>query len=376
MVQSKDDLMLSMFPHLKSFTPNPDIHRFIDYLLGKTKRYPAPMVEFIVDEPVMKRIVIDVFQREWVDPGSDRESQKKYLDNLIFFWHSMGYDMMRFEAAPDYPGSARITTNTVKDSNTTRSWAEESIGAITSWEDFDTYKFPKAEEVDYFAFEYLNDHLPEGMGLALAHGGGLFERVSWIFSIEKLCYFLYDQPDLVDAVTQKISEIQLAFYRNIMDFNRLAAIFPGDDMGFRSATIISPNDLRKYFLPFHKQVAGMAHARGVPYFLHSCGNVMKIMPDLIETVGIDGKHSFEDAIIQVEKFQEMFNGKIAVLGGLDVNFLAKAKQDQIRNRVRNILEVCESRGRFAIGSGNSIPDYVPIENYLAMVDEAISMKNS
>jgi uroporphyrinogen decarboxylase len=363
-----------MFPHIKSLIPNPDIHRLIDYLLGKVHNCPAPMVEFIVDEPVMKRIITDVFQREWVDSGPDRESQKKYLDNLIFFWHRMGYDMMRFEAAPDYPGSARITSNTVKDSNATRSWAEESIGAITSWRDFETYKFPKVEEVDFFAFEYLNNHLPTGMGLALAHGGGLFERVSWIFSIEKLCYLLYDQPDLVGAVSQKISEIQLAFYRNIMDFDRLAAIFPGDDMGFRSATIISPNDLQKYFLPVHKQIAGMAHTRGVPYFLHSCGNVMKIMPDLIETVGIDGKHSFEDAIIPVEKFQEMFSDKIAVLGGMDVNFLAKATQDQIRTRVQNILEVCAPRGRFAIGSGNSIPDYVPIENYLAMVDETISMK--
>lgn len=369
--------MLSKFPHIRTLKPSPDSKSFISNLLGKTKNYPAPMVEFIVDEPVIKKIITGMFQREWVNPGSDHESQKKYLDNLIFFWFRMGYDMMRYESAPNYPGSAaRVTVNTASDSNATRSWAEESIGAITSWEDFEQYKFPKVEEVDFFAFEYLNDHLPEGMGLALAHGGGLFERVSWIFSIEKLCYLLYDQPDLVETVTQKISEIQLAFYRNIMDFDHLSAIFPGDDMGFRSATIISPADLRKYFLPFHKQIAEMAHARGVPYFLHSCGNILKIMPDLIESVGIDGKHSYEDAIIPIEKFQEMFGDKIAVLGGLDVNFLTMATQDQVRARVRKTTEVCGTRGRFAIGSGNSIPDYVPVENYLAMVDEAISMKNS
>jgi uroporphyrinogen decarboxylase len=368
--------MLSHFPYIQSLKPNPDIDRFIRSLLGKTKTYPAPMVEFIVDEPVIKKIITSIFQRDWVNPGADRESQSKYLDNLIFFWYRMGYDMMHYESAPNYPGTARITANTASGSNATRSWVEESIGAITSWREFELYAFPKIEEVDFSAFEYLNKHLPEGMGLALAHGGGLFERVSWIFSIEKLCYLLYDQPDLVAAVTQKISEIQMDFYRNIMDFDRLSAIFPGDDMGFRSATIISPNDLRKYFLPFHKMIADMAHTRGVPYFLHSCGNLLKIMPDLIETVGIDGKHSFEDAILPVEKFQELFGDRIACLGGMDMNFLVKATQDQIRARVRKTSEVCGLHGRFAIGSGNSIPDYVPVENYLAMVDEAISMKNS
>ncbi len=36
-----------------------------------------------------------------------------------------------------------------------------------------------------------------------------------------------------------------------------------------------------------------------------------------------------------------------------------------------LMERCGRRGRYAIGSGNSIPSYVPLENYLAMVDEAL-----
>lgn len=366
--------MSDKFHHIQNLTPKPRIDQFIAAMMGKEHLKYSPTVEFIVDEPVIKTILSGMFQREWVTPAGDRESQKRYLDNLIFFWYRMGYDMMRFESAPVYPGSARVAVNTASAAGLTRSWVEESMGSITSWEDFEKYPFPKVSEFDFFAFEYLNSHLPEGMGLAVAHGGGLFERVSWIFSIEKLCYFLFDQPDLVEAVTQKVSGIQSDFYRQILDLERVSAVFPGDDMGFRSATIISPNDLRRYFLPFHTQIAGMAHERGVPYFLHSCGNLQKIMPDLIDTVGIDGKHSYEDAIILVEKFQEEYGDRIAVLGGMDINFLATATQDQVRARVRNLADICGSRGRFAIGSGNSIPDYVPVENYLAMIDEAISLK--
>jgi len=31
-----------------------------------------------------------------------------------------------------------------------------------------------------------------------------------------------------------------------------------------------------------------------------------------------------------------------------------------------------ARKRFALGSGNSILSYIPVENYLAMLDEALS----
>lgn len=363
------------YPTLQTFSPKPDINKFMDIVLGRNvHNHDVPMVEFIVDTPVIKEIVTTLFHRQWVDYGEDRESQKAYLDNLIEFWLHMGYDMMRYENSMIFPGIPRTTENTAAGTQNNRSWAEESVGAITSWEEFEKYKFPKVEEFDFFPFEYLNKHLPEGMGLALAHGGGIFERVSWIFSIEKLCYLLFDQPELIEAVTQKISDLQMAFYKHLLDLDRLSAIFPGDDMGFRSATLISPADLRKYFLPFHTQLSALSHQREVPYFLHSCGNLTRIIPDLIDDVKIDGKHSYEDTIIPFETFHEKYGSRLAVLGGMDVHFLATSSLQQIRDRVRSSVETCGSRGRFAIGSGNSVPDYVPVENYLALVDEALALR--
>jgi uroporphyrinogen decarboxylase len=140
-------------------------------------------------------------------------------------------------------------------------------------------------------------------------------------------------------------------------------------MGYKSATMISPNDLRTYVLPWHRQFAAMTHKRGLPYFLHSCGNVAAIMEDLIADVGIDGKHSFEDAILPVQEFQQRYGERIAVLGGLDLNILSGGTDSDVRKHVRLLLEVCGGRGRYAVGSGNSVPTYVPVRNYLAMLDE-------
>ncbi len=133
---------------------------------------------------------------------------------------------------------------------------------------------------------------------------------------------------------------------------------------------LRPVALEAYTLPWHQRYAALAHAHNLPYLLHSCGNLSKIMDVLIDEVGIDGKHSFEDAILPVWEMQARYGDRIAMLGGVDVDILARHTPEQVRQRVREIINRCHPQGRFCIGSGNSIPSYVPLANYIAMVDEA------
>jgi uroporphyrinogen decarboxylase len=348
--------------------PSPGIGRFLEILAGRTIG-PPPLVEYLVDAAVMKPIVTELLGRTWIPFGTDRASQKAWLDNFIDFWFRLGYDVVRFEAALPFP-EGRTAAEDATSLTGRRDWADEHVGRIRTWEDFERYQWPRIEDMDFFSFEYLSQTLPEGMGLIACHAGGVFEHLSWIMSYEGLCFALADDPELVRAVAERIGRLQEDFYQHVLELPNLAAVFPGDDMGFRSGTLLSPKDLRALILPWHKRFAAMAHRRGLPYFLHSCGDLEVIMEDLIEDVGIDGKHSFEDAILPVEEFQSRYSNRLAVLGGVDINILAKGTEEQVRRRVRRLMEICGGHGRFAVGSGNSIPSYIPVENYLALVDEA------
>jgi len=356
--------------HIPLNSPHPNASEFIDILMGKSSAARVPMVEYIVDDVVLRPIITDLLGRVWVDYGNRREEQKAYLDNFIEFWYRMGYDFVRFEQSLPLPEHKLVIEDAAPASNKERAWADEHQGAITSWEDFERYPWPKVEEFDFFPFEYLNSHLPEGLGLISCHGGGVFEHLSWIMSFAGLCSLLYESTDLVKATADRLGELMTAFYRQIVDLSNLIAVFPGDDMGFCSATLVSPNDLRKYILPWHKKFAAVSHDKGLPYFLHSCGNVIAIMDDLLNDVGIDGKHSFEDTIVPVQEFQSLYGNRIAILGGLDINILSGSTPADVRSHTRFLVETCGGRGRYAIGSGNSVPSYVPVENYLAMIDEA------
>jgi len=374
-----------MSPILPLAHPRPDARHFLDVLMGRKKAVP-PLVEYLVDDVVMKPIVENVMGRRWVPEGSTgtshevrrgtpaRDAQKAYLDTFIEFWLRMGYDFVRFERDMGFPVRTLSRADTAPGSVKQRAWADEHTGGIMSWKDFESYPWPKIEDLDFFPFEYVSSHLPEGMGMITCHGGGIYEHLSWIMSYEGLCIALYDTPELVAAVTDRIGGLLTRFYEHLLGLDGVIAIFQGDDMGFKTGTLVAPDALRKYCLPWQKKFAAMTHARGKPYFLHSCGNLAAIMEDLIEDVKIDGKHSFENAIIPVAEFQKKYGDRIAVLGGLDINILTRCTPEEVRREIGKLMDECGPRGRYAVGSGNSVPSYIPVANYLAMVEEAVTRR--
>ncbi|MBN1399232.1 MAG: hypothetical protein JXA74_00240 [Anaerolineae bacterium] len=361
---------MTSHPHIPLQRARPDAGRFIDAVLGREQLERPPLVEYLVDDALRESIVVGLLGRPWVERDPlDRRATEAYLDNFIIFWHALGYDCVRYEESlPFVEHNLMGADATGRDG--TRQWRDLHHGAIASWEDFERYPWPEVTPATLANYAYLAEHLPEGMGLLACHAGGIYEHLSAILSYEGLCYALHDQPDLVAAVVQRLGELMLRFYAQLVELEGVVAIFPGDDMGFRTATLIPPDALRRYTLPWHRRYAALAHERGLPYFLHSCGNLEAIMDDLIEHVGIDAKHSYENAILPVGRFQERYGGRIGVLGGVDVDILTRQPEEVVRAEVRHLMEICGARGRYAIGSGNSIPSYVPVANYLAMVDEA------
>ncbi len=249
-----------------------------------------------------------------------------------------------------------------------RSWTNESVGPIQTWEDFERYPWPDPKNVDYSHLEWAEKNFPDGMAVRLL-GGHFLEMPTWLLGYETLCMKLYDEPDLVDAVFERCGQLFLEEMTNACAFPIVGAVFAGDDMGFKSQTLLAPDVLREKVLPWHKKAVEAAQANGKLYFLHCCGNVEAIMDDLIDNVKIDAKHSFEDVIVPVTESKKLYGGRVALLGGMDMDFLSRGAEEEVRKRVRETLDVCMPGGGYCLGCGNSVANYIPLENYLAMLDE-------
>ena len=237
-----------------------------------------------------------------------------------------------------------------------------------TWADFEAYPWPRADEVSYVAVEYLNAVVPQGMKLS-PPGHHLRQRHA-THGPASFSYALHDQPDLVEAICQRVGELVTAVAAHVATIDNVGMLLLADDMGFFSGTLVSPAVLRRYFLPHQKKVAEAAHRAGKPFVLHACGNVYKLMDDFIDEVRIDAKHSFEDKILPVEEAYRRWGDRVAILGGVDMDVLGRGTEEQVRARTRQILEVCGVKGTgYCLGTGNSVANFIPIPNYLAMLDE-------
>ena len=203
--------------------PRPDGEEFIRILMGNGVASRVPLVEYIVDDVVMRPIVTDLLRREWVPWGEDRSRRRRYLDTLIRFWYAMGYDFLRYEQSLPFTERTDVIPDAAPGSDKERAWPDEHRGAIMTRADFEAYRWPSVEEFDFSDFEYLNANLPEGVGLILSHGGGVFEHLSWIMSLEGLANALFEDPDLVREVANRLGELMVRFYKQILDFDRLIA---------------------------------------------------------------------------------------------------------------------------------------------------------
>ena len=251
-----------------------------------------------------------------------------------------------------------------------RTFQDEHTGPIANWDDFEKFDWPDPNNPEALkTLEWYQENLPDDMCIVSGSISHFCELLTWLLGYESLCYALYDQRDLLRAITDKLIGINERVLDQYLAFDRLKIVFASDDMGFKTGLLFSAEDMIEYVLKPHKRISELTHQAGRLYLLHACGNLSDIVDYLLDDVKIDGKHSFEDTIEDVRDVKNAYGKRTSLIGGIDVDFLCRAEQGDIRKRVRETLDICTPGGGYCLGSGNSVANYIPIDNYLAMVDE-------
>ena len=341
-------------------------------LMGAILRRGKPdrvhFIELFLDFEVSEAIC----QRYDVLKGLDSADPYYWEKREIAVQSFLGYDHVRCGLTGlDMPLKYMTTEDTAALTRKNgRNYIDEHRGPIANWAEFETYPWPDPAKASSRSLEWYEDHLPDSMCVIGSGGFAHFaELITWLMGYETLCIALCEQRDLVEAIANRLIEIYRVVVARLLEFDRVKIIWGSDDMGYRGGPLISPDDMRAFVLPGHKIMAEMSHGAGRPYLLHSCGNLELIMDDLIDDVGIDAKHSFEDTIEDVRIVKKGYGRRIALLGGIDVDFMCRAGEADVRARVLDTLETCMPGGGYVLGTGNSVANYIPVENYLAMLDE-------
>ncbi|MDD4212770.1 MAG: uroporphyrinogen decarboxylase family protein [Bacilli bacterium] len=328
----------------------PDFNELVKVLKRESPSRPV-MFEFILGETKEKLLVGDAY---------DISNEFKRNQTRILAFRNAGYDHCPILLQ----GGAFYREAQSHQGVQTKSLNEG--GVIGSREQFDSYPWPDITRLNYALLEELAPYLEGNMKFIPYSFDGILENAIGIVGYENLCYMLYDDPDLFRDIFAKIGAITLEYYERCLGYASVGAILCNDDWGFNSQTMLSPSILRKVVFPWYKKIVEKAHKMGKYAIVHSCGYYRDIIDDMVNEIGFDGKHSYEDNIVPVEQAYDELHNRIAIMGGIDMNFLMHKSPQDVKVRCKALLQKTKEGG-YALGSGNSIPDFIPTENYLALL---------
>ena len=331
----------------------------------------VPLYEHFADDEIIEEIMgynfSEIIGDHTMTTFTNKKVPQKFLNAHIDVWKKrlnfylqMGYDYLPVEFPPLFAQSAKVRKNdTAIYSRGDREWIDENSGIIKSIEDLENPGYwPDIDDMfDYNLFNEILKILPSGVKIIGGFAGGPMEHSMYLMGQVNLFVALHKNKLLTDRLYEKLYEVFVGITERLVKIEGLGILRSGDDMGFTSGTLISPRYLREYILPIYKEIIKISHQAGKPFILHSCGDLSEIMDDLIDDCKIDAKHSFEDKITPVTKAKELWGDRIKSV-------------NEIKEETKRVMEICSKGGGYAIGSGNSITNYTPIKNYLAMLEAA------
>jgi uroporphyrinogen decarboxylase len=234
------------------------------------------------------------------------------------------------------------------------------------------YPWQDPDKADFSVLEKTAAGLLKGMKIIIYGPCGVLENTMALMGYEGLCLMLADDPELARDVFDAVGSRLLRMYEIGLQHPAVGAAIVNDDWGFATQTMLSPAQMRQYIFPWQRKMVQAIHRAGRPAILHSCGQLEAIMDEVIDDLKFDGKHSYEDKILPVEQAYERWGKRLAILGGIDLDFVCRSAPAAVEARSRAMFERSRGRGSYALGTGNSVPEYVPQENYFAMTRAALA----
>ena len=142
-----------------------------------------------------------------------------------------------------------------------------------------------------------------------------------------------------------------------------------EDWGTQDRLLINPEQWRQEFGPRYAKLCGIAHDLGLKVFLHSCGSLYAILPDLIEAgVDIINPAQISAADMEPDRLKKEFGADLTFWGGgCDTQkVLPLATPEQVHDHVKATVDIWAPGGGYVFCQVHNILADVPPANVEAM----------
>lgn len=276
----------------------------------------------------------------------------------VEFWQKAGYDYVPFDVELNFILSDTEESDDVKT-------LKEDGGILAGCKDLDSYPWPDADDVDLTFLDEILEVLPPEMKV-IPICGGFLSRPMLMMGYEEFCYALVDEPEYVEDLFYRVGKAIVKFFSRLKGREQIGALWISCDMAYTESLIISDAHMRKLVFPWFREVKKICDEMDIPLILHSDGDLSLVIDDFIE-IGINAIHPIEPQAMDIFEIKKKYENRITLLGNVDVDLLYRGTPEEVAAYSRKLVTAFSETGGFALGSGNSVPDGVSLENYLAMI---------
>lgn len=198
--------------------------------------------------------------------------------------------------------------------------------------------------------------------LLFLDGGCYYGTLRNLAGVEYASYLFYDAPDLIDKLFEKIHLICMDGLKRVLPEVEVDFLGFGEDIAFKTSTLISPEIFKDLLLPRYKEVCKKAREYGLDIIIYdSDGNLSPLLELYFES-GVDGFLPCEVAAgMNPVDLRKKYGKKIKMMGGIDKRELSKGKED-IRKEVMAKIPVIE-QGGYIPQIDHSVSSDISFENY-------------
>jgi uroporphyrinogen decarboxylase len=234
-------------------------------------------------------------------------------------------------------------------------------------DNIEEYRFPDPDEPSRFV-RYQDIRSRAGDTYIVSNiGFSLFERAWTMAGMQEVLMAMVIDKEFAHRLLDRILEFNLRLIDNACQFDIDAMRF-GDDWGDQRGLIMGPDLWREFIRPRIAQMYERVKSHGKRVFIHSCGRVDSIFPDLIEC-GVDVFNPFQPEVMDVFEAKAKYGADLSFYGGISVQqTLPFGTRQQVRDEVRRLLDVVGEGGGYIASPSHAIPGDAKPENIAVMLE--------
>ena len=192
---------------------------------------------------------------------------------------------------------------------------------------------------------------------------------SYMMGLETTLIGMMEEPELIMDIFETYLSHNEIMMQRIWDAGyHFDQILFYDDMGYKGTSFFSPELYKAVLQPYHERAVRWAHDHGITAELHSCGNIMTLIPEVVKT-GVDVLNPMEvKAGMDPMKLKKEYGDRLTFHGG--INAAHWKDKDVVLAEIEEKVPMLKENGGYIFASDHSIPNDVSLENMKAIVEKA------